>query len=290
MKRVILLGDGTKARVREKLAEVRPWLRDRVEVVLDDLEGQADLASVRADLVVLFGGDGSILSAARRMGASQIPVFGVNFGKMGFLTLYSSADFQSEFAAVLAGRARVRPLMMLRARLFRGGEPVHDTLALNDGVLSRVTLSRMIRVRVFAGSETVAATSGDGLIVSTPVGSTAHSLSAGGPIVHPEMEAFVITPICPHTLSLRSLVLPPDVTIRCQLEGDVGEATFTLDGQVNYDLHIGDHVLFERAAAHFLLVDTGSRSYYEILRTKLHWGIEPPVGRDEEGARREPGF
>lgn len=252
-----------------------------MDVVLEDLEESADLSTASADLVLIFGGDGSILSAARRMGENQIPVFGVNFGKLGFLTLCSADEFEERLGHVLDRGIRVLPRMMLEARLVREGREIYRSLALNDGVIGRVTLSRMIEVRLSVEEETVTTTVGDGLIVSTPVGSTAHSLSAGGPIVQPEMEAIVLTPICPHTLSHRPLVLPPDRAIRCELAGDATEAMLTMDGQDNRELRLGDHVLFGRARPRFLLVDANPHSYYTVLRKKLHWGIPPRL--DESG-------
>ncbi len=230
---------------------------------------------MRADLVLIFGGDGSILSAARRMGANQIPVFGVNFGKLGFLTLCSADEFEERLGAVLAVGIRAVPRMMLEARLLRDGEEIYRSLALNDGVIGRVTLSRMIEVRLSIAEEAVTTTVGDGLIVATPVGSTAHSLSAGGPIVQADMEAIVLTPICPHTLSHRPLVLPPERVIRCELGPETTEAMLTMDGQDNRELRVGDQVLFGRAEPRFLLVDANPHSYYTVLRKKLHWGIPP---------------
>jgi NAD+ kinase len=279
--KVILLGDGTKAPIREALDELRGWIAERVEVVLEDLRGTADLASVEADAVLIFGGDGSILSAARRMGENQIPVIGVNFGKLGFLTVWSAAEFRPEFSAFLEGRFEVHHRMLLDVSLFRDGERIVRTLALNDGVISRAALSRMVRVRVEIGGEPITTIFGDGVIVATPVGSTAHSLSAAGPIVHPEMDAFLITPICPHTLSHRPLVLPPNVEVRCTLEGDTPEATLTVDGQFDRKLRLADEVVFRVAAHPFRLVEARRRTYYEVLREKLHWGLPPSVARDD---------
>ena len=275
--RVILPGDGAKQQVCDALDAIRGWVAERAEVVLEDLEGRVDLTGCEADVVLIFGGDGSILSAARRMGENQIPVIGINFGKLGFLTVWNSDEFRDEFRAFLDGRFEIRPRMLLEVSLHRDGERIDRTLALNDGVVSRASLSRMVRVRVGIGSEPITTIFGDGVIVATPVGSTAHSLSAAGPIVHPEMDAFLITPICPHTLSHRPLVLPSTVEVRCTLEGDTPEATLTVDGQVDRRLRPGDEVVFRSAPRPFRLVEAGRRSYYEVLREKLHWGV-PPAG------------
>jgi NAD+ kinase len=227
------------------------------------------------DFAVVFGGDGTVLQAARKLAPSGVPILGINTGKLGFLTETTSAEAVEVLSQMLEGRTTIAERMMLQCELRRGGHSVTRSLAMNDVVVSRTALSRLIAVDLLVSGELVTTYRADGLIVSTPVGSTAHSLSAGGPIVFPELEAFVVCPICPHTLSNRPLVLP--ATVEMQLEArEFAEApALTIDGQVCVALQEGDRVAVSRARDSVKLVRTGRRSFFDTLQGKLDWRGQP---------------
>lgn len=270
--RIVLVGDARKERSAGAISHHEPWLRRRCDIVARDLDGTLDLSRVRADLVVLFGGDGSILSVARRLDGNTLPVLGVNTGRFGFLAEVTLEAFRDVAARVFAGRVRTSDRMMFDVAVSRAGRTERRFLALNDAVIARGSVSRMAHMRLHVGGEPLSLFSGDGLIVATPSGSTAHSLSAGGPIVHPELAAVIVTPICPHTLSSRPIVLPADRRVRIDLERQNGEVVLTVDGQEMQPLLEGHSVTVARAKKPFRLVDTGTRPYYDALRSKMGWG------------------
>ena len=272
MKRIILTGNGSKPPITAAVSELLPWLRERAEVAAVDLTMERDLETVKADLAVILGGDGAILSTARRLGRNQIPAVGVNLGKFGFLAELLPSEFRERFGDILAGRFRISPRMMLRCTQRRGEKVVMTHLALNDVVISRGALSRLVGIVLWVDGTRITTYNGDGVIVSTPTGSTAHSLSAGGPVVDPRLEAMVVTPLCPHTLTNRPVVLPGSLRIELCAESTPVDVGLTVDGQVYQELLAGDRVLVQRAEESFQLVDLGLRTYYDTLREKLHWG------------------
>ena len=276
MKRVAVVGDGKKTGVRKAAAEVRDWLPGRAEVVLVDLEGRADLAALEADFLLVFGGDGFLLSVARRLGGRPVPVMGVNFGKLGFIAEYSEGEVREGVERFLAGRALVSSRMMLRVHREGGGPP---RLALNDAVITGGANPRMIYVEVTLDGERDLNYAGDGLIISTPTGSTAHSLTAGGPILTPGMEGVVLTPICAQALTTRPLVIPAAMRLRVTLRTDGPGGMMTLDGQEVVSLASGDTVTVEGVPGAFLLVRDPGRGFLDILREKLGWGVLPAYER-----------
>ena len=272
MKRVIVVANVRKRAVRESMERLLAWIRGRADVVLVDMDGDAKLEEVPADLAVAFGGDGTILSVARRLGRNRVPVVGVNFGKFGFLAKLSEEEFLKAFDKILAGNATLRKRLMLEGRLrWTRGEDGHS-LALNDFVVVSKDRSRMVALELLIDHEGTTVYEGDGLIVSTPVGSTAHSLSAGGPVVHPDVDAFVITPICPHVLTNRPLVVPASVLVEVRLGGDTSAAEVSVDGQTRWEMRGEDVLEIRSFGRNFALIDTGERTYYETLRSKLRWG------------------
>ena len=272
VKRVVLTGNGSKPAVAAAISELLPWMRERADVVAVDLGMDRDLSKERADLVVVLGGDGAILSVARRLGDRQTPVIGVNLGKLGFLAELGPTDLRAHFDAILAGDYALSHRMMLSCRLRRRGRMVAGFLALNDVVVSRGALSRVVAVGLWVDGKRTTTYNGDGVIVSTPTGSTAHSLSAGGPVLDPELEAMVITPLCPHTLTNRPVVLPASRRVELCAEFAPVLVGLTVAGQVSEELAEGDHLVIRRAEPTFQLVDLGLRTYYDTLREKLHWG------------------
>jgi NAD+ kinase len=281
-KRVILLGDERKPGVRQAVDRVREAVVDLAELVAVDLDLSLDLTAVKADLVIIFGGDGSILSTARRMGTRPIPAIGVNFGKFGFLTDIRARDVVEDITRVLSGQAVVEKRLLLTANI---GSPEGGgkLVALNEFYLAPSTVGRVVTIEVSLGGEYAATYRGDGILVATPTGSTGHSLSAGGPILDPVLEAIVLTPVNPHSLSNRPIVLPPDVEVRLKPEPDHAEpvARLSVDGQVSVEIGPGVEVSIRRAAHRFPLVKTGIRGRYDVLRDRLGWSGLPPYRDDE---------
>ena len=225
-----------------------------------------------ADLCVVLGGDGTLLAAARSLEGRRCPILGVNLGGLGFMTETGPEESGDVLEEVLAGRYSVGRRMTLDATLVRGRRTVASQAVLNDVVIAKSALARMIELEVAIDGADVTRYRADGLIVSTPTGSTAYSLSAGGPIIHPEMSALLIAPICPHTLTLRPLVVPASASIEVTLATPDSEVYLTLDGQVGQPLRGGDRVRVRRGAQPVLMVRSRRRSYYEVLRRKLGWG------------------
>ena len=234
-------------------------------------ESREDLAAA-VDLVVVLGGDGTLLSVSRASGSRPVPVLGVNLGTLGFLTEIALDELFAVMERVLAGEVRTEARMRLDVRAFRGAEPLGRFLALNDAVISGATLARMIDLEVRMGGLAVTTVHADGLILATPTGSTAYSLSAGGPILLPEVAAMILTPICPHTLTQRPQVLPDssevEIAVRSRGEG----VQLTADGQEGIALREGDRVQVRRSEHPLLLVCSPVRTRFEILREKLRWG------------------
>ena len=275
------------ADARATLSQLRAWLEARgatpcwspeAAALLDGAPGlvvSRDDMPAATDLIVVLGGDGTLLAMADRIarGPRDVPILGVNFGSLGFLTEITRPELFDALADVLEGRASLDERMMLHARVQRAGEEPHDTTVLNDVVFTRTALSRIIDLSVWVGDQFVTNVKADGLIVASPTGSTAYNLAAGGPIVHPAMEAFILTPIAPHTLSNRPIVVPAHRDVRVAVSTDNGgEVYVTLDGQTGFPLRTGDDVIIRRAARHVKLVRATTRTYFEVLRQKLKWG------------------
>jgi NAD+ kinase len=227
------------------------------------------------DMVLVLGGDGTLLSMAGSIGAagSGIPILGVNFGSLGFLTEVTLPELYRSLDAALTGRAHVEERLMLRATTRRDGAVFAQSIALNDVVITKTARSRMIDLSVSVGDEFVTRVKADGLIIATPTGSTAYNLSTGGPIVQPSVDALLLTPIAPHTLTNRPIVIPATSVVRVQPNmAERDEAFVTFDGQAGFGLAAGDEVEARRADKPLRLIKPSTRSYFEVLRTKLKWG------------------
>lgn len=270
-KRIIIVGYPRKPEVAAAAQRLRPRLEKEFEIAAQDLSGKMDIEHVEADLAVVVGGDGSILATVRRMGARQLPILGVNLGKFGFLAEFDEGEIDELISHLRDSGMISRKRMLLCCELRRAGARVEKSLAANDAVIAR-TQVRVIRANLYIDQEYIATYVSDGLVVSTPTGSTAYSLSSGGPIVEPGIEAFVLTPICPHTLSARPLVVSSDKVIEIELAEGSPQGALTIDGQVVYDLENGDRVRLTRSPHHFQLIVPKNRSYFETLRSKLKWG------------------
>ena len=280
------------ADARETLEALEAWLASRGITACWAPEAAALLPAgtrtvvgheempARADLVLVLGGDGTLLSMAGRIAASgrDIPILGVNFGSLGFLTEITRPELFSSLEAVVAGRATYDVRMMLEARAIGasspGGRAARDDIrcVLNDVVFTRMALSRMIELSIRVGDQLVTTVKADGLIIASPTGSTAYNLSAGGPIVHPSMQALVITPIAPHTLSHRPIVIPAEREVHIESIG--GEIYVTFDGQSGFPIGEGDEVTIAPGRRTLRLIRASTRSYFEVLREKLKWGLK----------------
>ena len=231
-----------------------------------------DELAASVDLIVVLGGDGTMIATARLLDNRDVPVIGINFGSLGYLTEVRVEEMTKALDAALAGDYRLDRRMMLAAELTRAAEPLLRNRVLNDVVISKSALARIIEIETRLDSQLVNVFRADGLIVSTPTGSTAYNLSAGGPIIYPSMDAVVITPICPHTLSNRPLVVPDAAEIELVLKTAQEEVALTLDGQVGYRMEKDDRVRIRKSRTTFNLIQPINRNYFEVLRGKLRWG------------------
>ena len=247
MKKIILLGDISKKKIRETITELEPLFRKKSHLSVIDISDEDKLNNVSADLAFVFGGDGTILSASRKLNDNQIPLIGVHLGKFGFLAELTSQDINDSLERICSGEYVVSQRMLLTCKIIRSKQVINETVGLNDAVISRTSLSRLISIKLYVNEKIVTTYSCDGLIVSTPSGTTAHSLSAGGPIVTPDMEAFAITPICPHTLSNRPLVVSGGSKIEMEQISESKGVGLTVDGQVYFDVKVGDRVVIEKS-------------------------------------------
>jgi len=224
------------------------------------------------DLLVVLGGDGTLLSAARHMEKEDIPILGVNLGGLGFLTEITLEELYPVLERILEGKVEIEKRMKLHATVFRQGEKVGEYTVLNDAVISKSVLARVIHLRSSVNGAYVTTYRGDGVIISTPTGSTAYSMAAGGPIVYPTMDSVLITPICPHTLTNRPLLIPDEATVEFTLETEESDVRLTLDGQVGCDLLPFDRVVIHKSGQSVSFIKSPFKDYFQILRTKLKWG------------------
>ena len=235
-------------------------------------EVASDKLAASADLILVLGGDGTMIAAARQMGDTEVPVLGVNYGGLGYLAEFRIQELYAALESILAGNYRLDKRLMLAVELIRSDESVTRNRVLNDVVINKSALARIIEIEAHLNQQFVNAFRADGLIVSTPTGSTAYNLSAGGPVIFPSMNAVVITPICPFTLSNRPIVVPDDSFIELRLKTDQEDVTLTLDGQVGLPLKVEDRVVIHKSNTTFNLVQPTNRNYFDVLRDKLRWG------------------
>lgn len=259
--------------------ELAEWLDRRGLVVACDdatrratgTEGPAFSAAEAYDLVIVLGGDGTLLAVARSL-AREVPILGVNLGSLGFLTEISRGELYPSLVEVLEGRYQIEERPLLDVSLLRGGAARGGWRVFNDAVVMKGALSRIIELSLRVDGNLVARFRADGLIVSSPTGSTAYNLSAGGPVVHPLLPVILLTPICPHALTLRPLVVPAAATVELTLETGEEEVYLTLDGQEGASVSRGDTIRVSRSARVSRLVKVSGRTFYDSLRGKLRWG------------------
>ncbi len=231
-----------------------------------------DALPAPVDYLIVLGGDGTLLSTARTYAPLGIPILGVNLGKLGFMTEIEVPELYWGLERLLAGQYRLDARMMLSARVNRQGTENGQFLALNEAVVTKGVLARMLRLSVYVNDTYVDTYLADGLILATPTGSTAYSLSAGGPIVYPNINVLVLTPICPHTLYTRSLILPEDGEVKIVAETEHTETMLTIDGQFGHALQAGDEIIFTKSALTTKLIRLNTRNFYDVLHQKLKGG------------------
>ena len=282
MKRIGIIVKPESPDAQALLQELVPWLQARgKEPMLDPptaaLAGETasystkDIATL-ADMLVVLGGDGTMLAAARLAEGRPIPILGVNAGGLGFLTAVTREAACTALERVFSKSYSEEERLMLRVRVMRRGEEIIAASALNDAVLSKGALSHMVQLEISINGQFVTRLRGDGLIVSTPTGSTAYSMAAGGPILNPSVHALILTPICPHTLTNRPIVIPQDVLLEVVLVSKDQGAAATFDGQVGIALRPGDTVEIRASNNKTRLIRFPDRSYYDMLSNKLKWG------------------
>ena len=283
IKRVGITSKPKKAEVWEVVPSLIQWFRDRQIEVFVDKETAATLdgreksltrneMSGQVDLIVVLGGDGTLLATARALNRKPVPLLAVNLGGLGFLTVITREELFATLELVLAGNLRSERRVQIEADIVRADEVIASYLALNDAVLNKGAIARVLDFDVWIDNKFISTYKSDGLIVSTPTGSTAYSLAAGGPVIIPSVAAFIVTPICAHTLTNRPIVLPDSAIIEVAVKSQRESVYLTVDGQVGIALRSDDTVRIKKAASHVELIQSPHKSYFEILRQKLKWG------------------
>jgi NAD+ kinase len=272
LKRVVIVSTHYKPQAHPHCQKLQAKLTSYGVSVACDLEGDAHLANLakNADLVIVIGGDGTLLSAARRMVGTVVPTLGVNLGKLGFLAEHSLEDVYAYVEGSVPHNWRLNPKMMLQAQL-NGA----TRYALNDVLIAQGVMTRLINIDMYVDNAHATQYRSDGVIVSTPVGSTGYSLSLGGPILSQGLRAFVITPMAPHSLTNRPIVIEGSSKVSFKVQGNPNELALVTDGQDRLDIRPGDELTVWAAPTDFLLISSGKRSYFDILRQKLAWGQQP---------------
>jgi len=270
-------------RAQKAARRLASWLEARgKKVFIDDQTaaaikrdgyGIAEIPSL-VEMIIVLGGDGTLLSSARHVADAHtdVPIFGVNLGSLGFMAEVSLDELYGNLEKAIAGKLATEDRIMLTASVLRGGERLVQYRVLNDAVVNKGALARMMELKVSVNDGHLTTFRADGLIVSTPTGSTAYSLSAGGPIIYPTLHCFVLTPICPHTLSNRPIALPDNVVVTVCLTSPSEDVSLTLDGQISFPLQPNDVVEIKKSRFKMKLIKHPTKSYYEILRAKLKWG------------------
>ena len=292
MKNIGIVAKTKSPMAAEGVRALTAWLGKRGMEYMIDAES-AEVAGMKsgltkvdligkADLIVVMGGDGTFLSVARMMEKRAIPILGVNLGSLGFLAEFTYEEMFPALERVLSGDYTYEDRIMLDVAISREGKRVAFYTVLNDLVINRGALARMVDVQVAVDGRFVNEYTADGLIISTPTGSTAYSLAAGGPIVYPSLNAIIISPICPHTLSNRPIVIPDSVEIEISIaSGHSGEAVATLDGQVGFQLNYRDRLIAKRSKEVTRVIQSPFKDYYQLLRGKLKWGEAIRHGENE---------
>ncbi len=282
--RLAIFGHLKRRKVSEVISEFMDFTEDKAEIVANcGIESCSVDVLNNCDFAVVFGGDGSIISAARNLSKADVPMIGVNLGKLGFLAEFGVSELEQYFNDIVSGKAAIEKRMMLECKVFdshNSSSARFSSSAINDVFITSGQLHRMIELKIAVDGQPVASCVGDGLIISTPTGSTAYNLSAGGPILDSSMQAMVITPICPHSLSFRPIVIGADsrVEVFCVRLSD--GTTISIDGQDSLLLQAGDVVRIDRATKAFLVVNNPLRTRWDTLAAKLSWAETPKYEKE----------
>ena len=270
------------AQAWQTACELAAWLKNHDIKLIGNPRREAEICLLeevgveefqeKADLIVVLGGDGTMISTARLLGSREIPVLGINYGSLGYLTEFRIEEMFTALENILAGSYEIDRRVMLEVEHRRGAEKLATGRVLNDVVINKSVLARIIEIEVKLNEQYVNSFRADGLIVATPTGSTAYNLSAGGPIVYPSMNAVVLTPICPFALTNRPIVVPDTAEIKLRLMNETEGVVLTLDGQIGYQMQTGDSVVICKSETNFNLVQPPNRNYFDVLRNKLKWG------------------
>jgi NAD+ kinase len=274
--KLVILGDPKKGRVAEAIEEFIGFVRGKAKVISNCRIEECKVGVLKeADFAIVFGGDGSIISAARILSQSRVPVVGVNLGKLGFLAEFSVGEIKRLFDDIISGKAAIERRIMLSCSIVSGGQEKFCSAAINDVFVTAGPPFRMIELKMSVDGQALADCVGDGLIISTPTGSSAYNLSAGGPILSAKMEAMVVTPLCPHSLSFRPIVIRGESKVEVfGIRVNEG-TTISIDGQVSCKLSSNDVVRIERSKDDFLIVNNPLRTQWDTLASKLSWAEKP---------------
>jgi len=274
MKKAIIVVNRLKDNAEILLNDMKPFIEKHLEIVAVDTDMSLNLSSAEADVIIVLGGDGTILSVARRLCGNQIPVYGINLGRLGFLAQASPERLENDILRIHSGSFNIvtRMMMLVSVHASPGDSPSNQYPALNEVVVSNSKDSKFASVDVSVNEQFVTRYKGDGLIVSTPTGSTGHSLSAGGPIIERSMNAFLITPICAHTLSIRPLVVSADNEISLRIYEESCPVTCVVDGELKEKLSTGAFLDIEKFKEPFKMISTEETSEFRLLNEKLGWG------------------
>lgn len=280
--KVVIVGVPGRETVRAELERLRPAIAEHAEIVAEDLSFSYNFSQGKPDLVIVLGGDGSILQTARQVGAQQSAVLGINCGRLGFLAALSPDDFLNVWPEVSKGKFEVIDHLMLQTSLIRDGRVIAQQLALNEVAVLGGPPYRILDIDLYADGALATRYRCDGLIVATPIGSTAHNLSAGGPILRRQLQAIVISPISPHTLTYRPLVDSADTTLELTVSEPNESTSIVVDGRILSRLLAGDRVRIERAQQTFQMLAVSGHDDYRALRDKLGWGGSVSVKRSPQ--------
>lgn len=286
--RIVIVANNTRPKVRQALEDLVPWLKHRSDVVAVDINHSTDLTAVGTDAILVFGGDGTLLSTARRLKGRQIPMMGVNFGRLGFLASFTPSQFKENFDKLIADRLPITSRLTLEASVIDADVKCNldshadvaakrrfSSTALNDAVITAGPPFRMIELLVGPDIDPGVRFLGDGLIVATPSGSTAYSMSAGGPILGPTIDAICVTPICPHSLSFRPIVVSGQSRIIMTARRVNKGTSLSCDGQEFAPIKTGDRIVVGRATSDVLLIENPEAREWRTLAEKLNWAAHP---------------
>lgn len=285
---LILFGDPQKAFAKEALDRFLRFVSDRARVLANCFENPCSLETLRqADYAVVFGGDGTILSAARQLCETGVPVIGVNVGKLGFLAEFRIDELIGFFDRIIGGQALIEQRMILQCRMQRQGREIFSSTAVNDVVITAGSPFSMIDLKISIQGQTLAGCMGDGVIVSTPTGSTAYNLSAGGPILAANLSAMVLTPICPHSLSFRPIVIAAERRVEIQPIRVNRQTTLLLDGQVHQQVQAEDLITVQKHEGQFRVVNNPLRTQWDTLASKLNWAGRPGYNQPDSADKNK---